>query len=374
MLKHQGMGISGIINRGRPMKSGTVLHWAATILIFLSWGASAQDEELGISIDDSGEYLKAVFENSVFRGVFSTNSGGPCNVEHAFKEWTVKSSGRDQAGSYIEACAHRGPARKMELVLDNDNEKRLRVEFGCDAPDAFINEYTIYANSPVIKIDYLKYGGWTNTVDISSPGGAGNGQYLFYGAEEYNRQVRDYVLYEESYWNTHDGGGYSNDPIDGGPLNYNGHMIMCVANPENDEGWGRVMPIFEEGVCGGMKIVKLLFNAGFETFPGTGQGYRPAYTGYLFLFTRGLDSAVNMGVEIVDGTFTVPDTEPDPVSINPLPATVTHHRVKFIFSTTSFGSERIWNLLGMNRNKSVPASGLYIKLPETAPADSEKSL
>jgi len=46
---------------------------------------------------------------------------------------------------------------------------------------------------------------------------------------------------------------------------------------------------------------KRVFNRGFETFPRTGQVFAPPFTGYLFLFTEGLDEAIRMGQRIVDG-------------------------------------------------------------------------
>lgn len=272
-------------------------------------GARA-DDALSITIDDSGTWLQATLENSVYRARYGTNNGGPTGTEHAFKDWIIKSSDRDQVDSYIDACAQRGPARSMEIVRDDPGVKTLRVGYGVSTPDAYIVEYTIFGNSPVIKIDYLKYGGWTNTVDRATPGGTRSGRYEFYGGDVYAQQVRDYDQgrHPNSYWNTYDGGRYANDPVDGGPLNYNHHMIMCVANPNNGEGYGRVMPIFANNVRGGIRIVKLMDWFGFETFPGCGQGYRPVFTGYIYVFTEGLDDAVAKGRKIVDGDMLIGET------------------------------------------------------------------
>jgi hypothetical protein len=79
---------------------------------------------------------------------------------------------------------------------------------------------------------------------------------------------------------------------------------MAVGNPGNGRGFGRVMPVVESG-SGGARIVKLLFNRGFETFPRTGQGFALPFTGYLFVFTAGLDNAIQMGQRIAAGDMLI---------------------------------------------------------------------
>lgn len=276
----------------------------------LAKASSATDAHLAIRIDSSGSYLLVDLENSLFKAVVRTNQGADCGVEHAIRDWVLKETGEDQVDDYIDACAQRGPMRRAAVVFDGEDRKTLRAEYEDCSQDEKDNsavvEYTVFANSLVIKVEYLKYPDpWTNTVDIGTPGGASRGEYDFFGQAGFATKVRPFAGYPESYWNTYDGGKYAGDPLDGGPLNYKGHLIMVVGNPENGHGFGRVMPVFSPEVRGGVRIIKLLFDRGFETFPRTGQSFAPAYTGYLFLFVDGLAEAVRMGQRIVDGEMVI---------------------------------------------------------------------
>jgi hypothetical protein len=277
-------------------------------LILLAGSALvAEDAQMQIRIDSSGAYLHVELENSLYKAVIRSHQGAACGTEHAIRDWVIKATGEDQVGSYIDACAQRGPLGSAEVVYDGPERMTLRGEYedcpkGSGVHSATL-EYSIFPHSPVIRVDYLKYPSiWTNTVDIGTPGGSRErGEYRFYGQQEYASQVRDVTGYPGSYWNIYDGGEYLHDPLDAGPLNYHGHLIMAVGNPDNSQGFGRVMPVYHRGERGGAIILKLLGQRGFETFPRVGQTYAPPFTGYLYMFTEGLDEAVLMGQRIVDG-------------------------------------------------------------------------
>lgn len=260
------------------------------------WGA--------VSIDSSKTWLEVTFENSVYKAVIRENAGGTCGHEHAIRDWITKSDNIDQVGNYIDACAQRGPLKKATVLCDTADSIKFRMEFrNCtDTLISAISEYTVYPGSPVIKIDYVKYTNWANTVDIGTPGGTNVRSSLetkIFGQDSYSRNLQ---YHPGSYWNTYDGGDYKNDPVDGGSLNYNGYMIMAVGNTITGAGYGRIMPVIAYKV-GGIKIVKLLWNQGFETFPATGQTVRLPFTGYLYVFDSGLDSAIEMGKMIADGNY-----------------------------------------------------------------------
>lgn len=265
-----------------------------------------------ITVDDSGEWLAVTLENSVFRAVIRVNEGGDYGHEHAIRDLVLKSSGRDQVEAFIDACAQRPPLKSAEVIAADDETSTVRLAYAAPGGETkAVSEATIFRDSPVIRIDYVQYTPWTNTVDIGHPGGqveAPDGGIVevtsetrIYGQEKFLEMYkRDLVYHEESYWNTFDAPQKETDPADAGPLNYNGHMIMAVAGEENGEGFGRVMPIRMEGK-GGNKILKLLWDKGFECFPATGDQERLPFTGYVYVFTGGLDEAIEMGKKIVDG-------------------------------------------------------------------------
>lgn len=273
-------------------------------------GADDMDAELAIEIDGGGEWLKVTLENSIYKAVIRVNpGGGEYGNEHAIRDWVLKSRGRDIVSAYIDACAQRPPLVRAEPVAAGRRQRSVRLFHALNAREEAmsVSLYTIFAHSPVIRVDYEKYTPWTNTVDITDLGetpekeGAGPAETRIYGQEEFLRDCgRNIVFHEESYWNTYDEPYRQTDPADGGPLAYKKHLIMVVGEPESGVGFGRVMPVKASGV-GGVKILKLLWDRGFECFGATGQGEREPFTGYIYSFTGGLDEGIEMGRRIVDG-------------------------------------------------------------------------
>jgi hypothetical protein len=71
---------------------------------------------------------------------------------------------------------------------------------------------------------------------------------------------------------------------------------MGVFNPQNGQGYGRVMPVEP------VDIIKLLFegrNCGFEVFPYYNREHKPFDT-YLFPVTGGAEGVLSLGQRIVD--------------------------------------------------------------------------
>jgi hypothetical protein len=269
-------------------------------------GLDENDPEMHILIDtdpDYPEHPRIVMENSMFKAVFRVNEGGVTGIEHAIRDWILKSTKQDQVDLFVDACAQRPPCVDAYLIKDDISCKSVQMIFG---DRQFINVYTIFPNSPLIKIEYNKYDHkesyWCNTVDIGTPGGLSQryrAKTIVYGSD---RHLRDISYHEDSYWNTFDGGEYAQDPLDGGALNYHDHVIMLVGNPETGIGFGRIMPVYLKGRQGGIRILKLLWDRGFETFAATGksQTYRPAFTGYVFLFDKGFEPAVDFAKSVID--------------------------------------------------------------------------
>jgi len=300
----------------------------------LSGTSGPSDPELKISVTDDPDLFgskQVTFENSLYRAVLKSN--GPYHKDwkdgpmfwHHIRSWALKSNGIDQAkGAGIDCNHFRGNCYKTEMLHDGDDRKSIRMYYHADARyilaeedidssvTQIVSDYTLFPNSPVIKvhyISYMKHNGWANAFDIGSPGGlTGRHKAMtrVYGQENW---IHELIYHEETYWR-----GFTIKPDepgeypDGGPLNYKDHFIMAVGNPENGVGFGRVMPIYKPGKAGGCRIFKLLWDQGFELFPSTGLSNHPdrlPYDGYIFLFNRGLDDAIEMGKAIVDGDMLI---------------------------------------------------------------------
>lgn len=268
----------------------------------------ASDLELSISIGTKDGYPKVNLENSVFSAEIYGADNGAGGIEHAIRKWTIKSQNEelvgDSSGKYVDACAFRLEMTSATVTDDSADKKTVRCVYRNSGSGTSTTDYTIFANSPVIKVDYVEYSGsWNNTVDLFSLGSGTGTSWRYYGDDTYLRTIAG-SFYDASYWNTVDGGVYANDPADGGALNYQNHFIGAVARTSTGCGIARISPVFADNTRGGARILKNLnfssASQGFETFPGTGQSYRPAYTGYLLIFDDGVDQAIASAQQIVD--------------------------------------------------------------------------
>ena len=282
---------------------------AINLLTFMLLGftilAQAQaDPELEITIDSSRTRPKVEFANSVFKADIKSYIGGACGIEYSIRDWIIKSVEEDQVSLGLDGNSYRGPLERATLVADSDSIQTVRAEYENCSDNEFdisaTTEYSIFPNSPVIRINYLKLPQTgADIIDKGTPGGAAEGVYRFYGDQEYASLVRGFVPAPENYWNAAAG-----DPVDGGQLNYNGYLIMVVGNPENGHGYGRVVPLGRSGESGGTRAVSLLGDSGFENLTGAAMNSQP-FVSYLFVFERGLDEAILMGQAIADGDMLI---------------------------------------------------------------------
>jgi hypothetical protein len=256
----------------------------------------AQDANLRITVGTDPAFPSSpqvTIENSLIKAVIRVNPGGLEGTEHAIRDFIVKSNGQDLVNYYIDACAQRPAMDKATIVYNGSDRKTVRCEYLSSSRTGII-EYTIYPNKPFIKIDYIRYdyGGWANIVERFN-----TGTHKIYGQSTYG----PLVYYPDSYWNTYDVSEYPNHPKDGGALNYKGNFIVTKGET-NGKVFGRTIPVYNNNVNGGARILKLLGD-GYELFPSTGQTYRPAFTSYIFAGESGLDNAINIGKQIIDGTW-----------------------------------------------------------------------
>jgi hypothetical protein len=259
--------------------------------------AKSSQDWATFEIDTVNSHLRVKFGNSLWDATIRVNSGGTCGQEHAIRDWVIKPQNVNNVSLFIDACAQRGPLSNVELIHQNPQELKMKLEYNLCSSSTVGHrmEYTIYPDSSVIKVNYLLYSSWTNQVDIGTPGGKSSGTTALFGQDHF---ISNLQFLEHSYWNIHDGDEYANDPKDGGCLNYGGYFIMVVCDPATGIGFGRIMPLRKTGQ-GGINIIKLLWSRGFETFSSTGFLSRPSFTSFLYLFDQGIQQAIETGKSIV---------------------------------------------------------------------------
>ncbi len=263
----------------------------------------ATDPELDVSVSPD----EIVLENRRLRVVYG--SFFEQYEQFGILEFRIKSAGEEnQVREYFDADSGRGSLIDISVLVDNDQEKRVRIrwnpaEGGCGGAP-LVQEVSLFANAPYLKIDYLNARGGINIVDRGNPGGTLEGVHVVHGSEDWIRGLDitfDNPFAFGSYYNRFPADGVL-DPTDGGSLNYNDHFVLGVYNPANGRGFGRTIPI---EAC---SILKLLFDEtlrrGFELFPYPYCLSHSTYTSYLYAVEGGGASEIlDTGRQLVDGTF-----------------------------------------------------------------------
>lgn len=242
----------------------------------------AQSSDWGsitIRRDGAGQY-EVILENAQLKVRYQYYQS--TTEKTVIRDFILKSLNEDQAGKYLDGAANRGLMTNAYLKYSGPDRKTVRLEWN---DGAWVEEVSIFPDGAYLQIDYLKYG--IDVLDLGAPGQTTSGYYEFHGGAGWRRP---YVLNPESYYNRHPGGGY-NDPADGGALNDNGYFVGGVYNPENQRGYGRVMPI------GAVDVIKLIDNRGFQFFPYYRQTPAP-FTGYLFAVTGGPAEILAVGGQL----------------------------------------------------------------------------
>jgi len=239
----------------------------------------------------------------------------PVGGQSYIREFRLKSVNQSM-GDWLDAAAgKRGPFTNITLVYDGSDRKTVRLEWNNGDN---VQDVTIYPNSLVLKIDYIRIVGFPHIVDVGSHGGSlYNPKFTMYGAEEWQALRKTNTTpsllnhYNEHHRLTHDlypmypypvidtNDWYRFEPT---PLNYNGYLILGVYKSASGVGYGRVMPYDV------VNYLKLL-DDGFEFFPfWRGPVRKFPFTGYLFLVDGGgSDEIIATGTGIVDMPTAVMD-------------------------------------------------------------------
>ena len=267
----------------------------------IPWGA--------IHIEKKEGNLQVELENSKLHCRYAQVQ--TANTETCMTELLIKEVHQDQVDQFVdEMAAWSGHDRgvlsdKTGIIYQGKDRQTVHLEWDSGAS---IEEVTIFPDEPYLKIDYLKM--YVNICDIGAPGGIKNGNHAIYGAEEWQK-MRQEMLADPAFKNdTNEHHQLTADlypeyphPLLGdwgvagenNPMNYNGWYILGVYNPENGQGYGRVIPV------DAIDHLKLLWGKGFEQFPFWFQKKADqTFTEYLFVVTMGAREIISLGKKIAD--------------------------------------------------------------------------
>jgi len=299
----------------------------------ISWG--------DIYVEEIEGNLQVVLENSKLQCRYAQVQ--TANTETCITELLIRKVNQNQAGQFIDEMASwiRGCDRgilsnKTGVIYNGKDRQTVHLEWD---KGASIEEVTIFPSEPYLKIDYLKM--YINICDLGVPGGIKNGNYAIYGAEEWQK-MRQKILSDPEFKNdtnehyklTADLYSEYPNPILGdwkvapenNPMNYNGWYILGVYNPENKQGYGRVIPV------DAIDYLKLLWGNGFEQFPfWFNKKADQTFSEYLFIVTNGTEDIISLGKQIADMANTAPWYAVDLVD----------HRISNSLISVGYGNDKI---------------------------------
>jgi len=186
-----------------------------------------------------------------------------------------------------------------QVLLDGPDRKTHQVEWD---EGKVVQEFTIWPDRPVIRIDYITYGinivDMVNSVDTFEVYGAkpwqearvkGANETLLNIPNPHHRLAKD--LYPRYPFPLVAGKDW--ESLEPRELTYRDHLILGAYKQETGLGFGRVFPAEDAN------YIKLL-NMGFEVFANWRQPHR-RFTGYLYAVTGGPDELMAAGKAIVEG-------------------------------------------------------------------------
>ncbi|MDH3626181.1 MAG: hypothetical protein OES25_00820 [Acidobacteriota bacterium] len=272
----------------------------------------ANDAQLNINIASDLSFVR--LENSEIKVEYRGTTQASGKREFPIKSWIIKSVAQDQlnpSGTFQYLGAGAGIERILSamLIYDGEDRKTVRMTWqrwnsGAQAVDSskkIIRDISIFPNAMHLQVDFIDFQYAINIADLLEPGGVTNGTHIAHGGDQ---APRGYITHNESpgvFYSRYAPDGI-NDPADGGPLNYNGHFITAVYNPNNGRGLGRVMPVQDT------HVIKLLLSPSsrrgieYQNYPFLNP--TPVFTGYIYAFTGGSTEALDVGRALADAQLT----------------------------------------------------------------------
>lgn len=279
-----------------------------------------------------------VMENSVMKVTYSYYADPEGIGSFAIQEWINKLANNRDITKQISApnpgnppgkdylndlnCEMPGGGSKVHVsktlmtgTITNDGAASKTIRITQDACN-IVEEFTIYANSPVLKVNYVSSTyDWIDNrnsrniqkaSDPTSPYGTFEPMDVtIYGSEQW-LQTNNYLctgnentFCQKPIYDRLGIGGRS-DPANGGPLNYNGSFIMGFTEKATSLGYGRTLPVNRLGTWW------IHINESWELlfYPFSGANSQgPPFIGYLYMVTNGPAEVLSIGKSAVDGTI-----------------------------------------------------------------------
>ena len=292
-----------------------VLTLCCTLLVMAVFFAlstvcdTASVEPPSVSIfDDTRGYVNVILENDHLRAVFRRDprpwGGWKGFRSYCIKEFRLKSLDYDLAAGYI--CRLDDDMAKSAIgraVVTDSSRSRVTVRLEYDPAEApctgeavgrhwcneNVQQITLYAGVPVLKIEYLRYNLFA--VDYTDwPDEWNTKRKVSYGDRDWIYSL-DPTDRGKPYSHNEDNKWYQGTPADGGAIAYRGHFIVGEYLVERAVGYARVISVEST------RQIKLWDN-GWEIFL---QGERPV--SWLFAVRGGREQILAAGKAIVDWTL-----------------------------------------------------------------------
>lgn len=201
----------------------------------------------------------------------------------------------------LDNCSYQN-LTDVQLTQDEDGAKKLKMLWD---NGKYEKDYTIYANSPVIKVDYIKYEGEgfddRNTRQAEDPRFPGSTEKVIpeptdltvYGIPESSFRISQSILDQQdagSFRRVHNHQG--NPPAS---AVYNGNYIFGATQKSSGLGLARVMPgsvVTEIWNYYNLSLSPIMNGLYYKTQP---------FTSYMYMVDGGPDQVLNLGKAIADG-------------------------------------------------------------------------
>jgi len=286
----------------------------ATVMLFIDLNCGLAKDWGSITIKPVDGNHEVVLENSKIRAVYKKSPNNwagrhpTCMVEFYYKKIERELIENGRWDDILDPIDHskisprplhhyREALLSAEIVHDGRDKKTVRLIWKNSE-----EEVSIFPDSPVIQIDYLRWyvlitdwPNWPKGEDAHK-----EQMFAVYGADKWHRtydpndtERTGGVGYNKMYFNHADRDAEKQggkDPVDGGPLNYKGYFIVGAYKTATGVGYGRIIPVHR------INVLILWSYRAWEFFP-TGK---ERFTTFLFPVSQGAREIIDTGKRIAD--------------------------------------------------------------------------
>lgn len=223
------------------------------------------------------------FENQIFRGTITAETSTQKVLKHQLAEFVLKNNNNDLAKA-LDASKHRGAIARASLLNVSDSSVNFQLAFynSDSSTIAYISEYTIFNNLPLMEIKYVKFPEGDTMFDILSDD-KNSLQQLFFAVRKINGNIQFEMLEKKQIAKLRElhSTGFAN------------RLVIMTVDRNSETCLARIIPLGVDGETG-VKNLKSINSNGYEFIPAARKqnGKSHMFSSWIIVHDKGVKKAL----------------------------------------------------------------------------------